>query len=72
MIRLEDLSILNPADFLMFGHGDLAYMKPDTDKNGKPIWAVHAADGTAVAAFSDAETARLTAARHDLALMDIQ
>ena len=72
MTRLEALNILNPNDFLMFGHGDLAYMKPAQDKDGKRIWAVHAADGTPVAAFTDPDTARHAAARHNLALMDVQ
>lgn len=72
MTQLEALKILNPNDFLMFGHGDLAYMKPARDKDGKPIWAIHAADGTPVAAFTDANLARATAARHNLALMDVQ
>lgn len=68
----DTLKTITANDFLMLGHGDIAYIKPSHDEQGNKIYAIHAADGTPVAGLPDATIARNMAEQHDLIVMDVQ
>ncbi|WP_029011675.1 DUF1150 family protein [Niveispirillum irakense] len=56
---------LSPKDFASFGVNDLAYVKPVT-LEGKPGFAIHAADGTALTVVARQDVAMATVRQHDM------
>lgn len=72
MIHTQELKTITAQDFLMFGHGDLAYIKPVTLDDGSAAYAIHAADGEGVVTIKDRDTAIALATRNELVVMDVQ
>ena len=70
--QAQQLKQLNDQDFLMYGVGDVAYIKPVTQANGQRAYGIYTADGNAVAALEKYEIARAMAMQHDLTVMTIQ
>ncbi len=68
----RELKSLSPQDFLLYGVGDLAYIKPVVQTNGQKAYAIHTADGTAVAEIAKYDIARAMAAQHDSMVLDVQ
>lgn len=56
---------LSPKDFASFGVNDLAYVKP-TLAEGRPAFAIHAADGTALTVVPRHDVALATVRQHDM------
>ena len=61
----SDLRSLSPAAFAQLGSPDLVYVKP-VEVNGKSAFAIHAADGTEVAAFASHDLALAAALHNDM------
>lgn len=49
-------SELSPQDFLMLGIDDIAYVKKER-QDGKEVFVIHSADGSAITALADREVA---------------
>ncbi|MEQ9607985.1 MAG: DUF1150 family protein [Kiloniellaceae bacterium] len=49
-------SELSPKDFLMLGIDDVAYVKKER-QDGKEVFVIHSADGSAITALADYEVA---------------
>lgn len=62
---IQYLLRLSPKDFASFGVNDLAYLKP-TLADGKPAFAIHAADGTALTVIERHDVAMATVRQHDM------
>ena len=61
----QPLRLLSPADFLRLGADDVAYIKPvDTPKG--IAYAIHGADGSALAVVPSYALAEATIKRNDL------
>ncbi|HTV45306.1 MAG TPA: DUF1150 family protein [Stellaceae bacterium] len=65
MDQIERIRHMSARELALFGMQDLAYIKPVVS-DGKPGYAVHAADGTQIAVLSDREVAFATVRQHDL------
>jgi hypothetical protein len=59
VLTIDLNSMVSAQDFLGFGVGEVAYVRPFHVMN-KPVFAVHAADGTPLSVF-DTEAAALEA-----------
>jgi hypothetical protein len=59
VLRVSADGTINPRDFLAFGVGEVAYVRPVRMMN-KSLFAIHAADGTPLSIF-DNETDALKA-----------
>ena len=70
MTVVEKLRTLSPSDFAALGMSDLAYVKPVVYED-KPVYAIHAADGTQMAIVADRELAFATIRQHDLEAVDV-
>ena len=70
MTAVEKLRRLSPTDFAALGMTDLAFVKP-VIADGKPAYAIHAADGTHMAVVGDRELAFATIRQHDLEAVDV-
>jgi hypothetical protein len=65
MNETEKLRSISPRDFAQLGMQDVAYVKRVTVNDGVG-YAIHAADGSAVAVLEDREVAFATVRQHDL------
>ncbi len=64
-IDLSDLRSLSPAAFAQFGAPDLVYVRP-VEGLGEAAFAIHAADGTELAAFASHDLALAMALQNDM------
>lgn len=69
--RDQRLKILSTADFLNFGAQHIAYIKPVTVE-GKSMYAVHAADGTAIGMSDTVDTAHVVIRQNDMFAVMLQ
>ena len=56
---------ISSNDLMALGLNDVAYVKPALIED-KPVFSVHAADGTQIAIFADREVAIAAVRRHDM------
>ncbi|MFM2045185.1 MAG: hypothetical protein RLY86_3761 [Pseudomonadota bacterium] len=61
---------LSPQDFATFGVNDVAYVKP-VQVNGLRGFAIHAADGTALAVVTDRLVAAATVRQNDMEAVSV-
>jgi len=67
------LQTLSAQDFLNFGLGHIAYIRPVSDDgNGSGRWGIFAADGTMITAHDNAEEAFLALRDSNLRPISIQ
>ncbi|MDJ0949422.1 MAG: DUF1150 family protein [Alphaproteobacteria bacterium] len=66
MYELERLRAITPQDFAVLGLNDVAYVKSVKDKDGKTVYAVHAADGSEMAVLDDREVAFAAIRQNDM------
>jgi hypothetical protein len=71
-VILEKLSALSLDQFMDLGMGGLSYIKPAGNINGKPIYALHGADGSHIATGQDIPTLHVIASQNNLIPMSIQ
>lgn len=65
MLSTSELKLMSPKAFAFLGAPALAYVK-EVDVEGEACFAVHAADGTAIAIFDDRDHAFAAAKQNDL------
>ena len=65
MNKIERIRQMSTRELALFGMQDIAYVKRAV-VNDAPGYAIHAADGTQIAAFADREVAFATVRQHDL------
>ncbi|MCH8181855.1 MAG: DUF1150 family protein [Proteobacteria bacterium] len=65
MVNLSELKSMSPEAFAYLGAPALAYVK-EVKVEGEPAYAVHAADGTAIAIFDNRDYAFAAAKQNDL------
>lgn len=70
MIATEKLRSISPKDFAGLGLNDVAFVKP-VEADGARAFAIHAADGTAMAVVVSRELAFAAIRQHDLEPMDV-
>lgn len=63
--EIARLKSISPKEFALWGIQDIAYIRPTT-VDGRPVFAVHAADGTPIAAMKSLEIAQATVRQNDL------
>jgi hypothetical protein len=56
---------MSPSDFAAYGMQQIAYVKP-VEAEGKPAFAVHAADGTPLTTLPEREVAYAVVRQNDL------
>lgn len=61
----QTLQVLSPKDFLAFGMDHVAYVKP-VQQDGAAMFAIHAADGTALAVVPGRDVAFATVRQHEM------
>ena len=61
----ESLKKLSQTDWLTFGLDDIAYLRP-TISDGKPVFAIHAADGSQLALAVSRDVGLAAMEQHDL------
>ncbi|MBI4030059.1 MAG: hypothetical protein HY370_00110 [Proteobacteria bacterium] len=67
------LQTLTTQDFLNFGLGHIAYIRPVSDDgDGAAYWGIFAADGTMMAAHENPEEAVLAARKSNLRPISVQ
>ena len=69
-VDLNDLRTLSSAAFAQLGVPDLVYVRPVV-VNGETAYAIHAADGTEVAAFASHDLALGMALQNDMEPMSV-
>ena len=69
-VDLNDLRTLSPAAFAQLGSPDLVYVKA-VEVRGESAFAIHAADGTEVAAFTTRDLALAAAVQNDMEPMSV-
>lgn len=62
----QPLRLLSHADFLRLGADDIAYIKPVETKDGGRAYAIHAADGSALAVAASYALAEATIKQNNL------
>jgi hypothetical protein len=62
----QPLRLLSQADFLRLGTDDVAYIKPVDTKEGVRAYAIHAADGSALAITKSYALAEATIKQNNL------
>jgi len=62
--------LMTQNDLRELGLEEVAYVKKHK-VNGKPTWVLHAADGTALAVQTDADSAVASARHHELSLVSV-
>ncbi|MGF1624090.1 MAG: DUF1150 family protein [Alphaproteobacteria bacterium] len=62
----QPLRLLSQADFLRLGTDDVAYIKPIVSKDGTRAYAIHAADGSALAVAASYLLAEATIKQNNL------
>ncbi len=65
MVNMSELKSMSPEAFAYLGAPALAYVK-EVEVEGEPAFAVHAADGTAIAIFDNRDYAFAAAKQNDL------
>ncbi len=65
MVNMSELKSMTPEAFAYLGAPALAYVK-EVKVEGEPAFAVHAADGTAIAIFDNRDYAFAAAKQNDL------
>jgi hypothetical protein len=65
MYTLQDLRAISTQDLAALGLQDVAYVK-SVLVDGKPAFAVHAADGTPIAVLSNRDVAFIAVRQHEL------
>lgn len=65
MMNIPELKSMSPEAFAYLGAPALAYVK-EVKVEGAPAFAVHAADGTAIAIFDNRDYAFAAAKQNDL------
>ncbi len=65
MNQSERIRHMSTKELALFGMQDIAYVKQAVG-DGEPGYAVHAADGTQTAFFTNREVALVTVRQHDL------
>ena len=70
MTTTERLERISSQDFLALGVNDVAYVKPVV-VGGKPVFAVHAADGQQIAVMANLELALTAIRRNDMEPLSI-
>ncbi len=65
MVNLSEFKSMSPEAFAYLGAPALAYVK-EVKVEGEPAYAVHAADGTAIAIFDNRDYAFAAAKQNDL------
>lgn len=65
MVNMSELKSMSPEAFAYLGAPALAYVK-EVKVEGEPAFAVHAADGTAIAIFDNRDYAFAAAKQNDL------
>ena len=65
MNNVERIRQMSARELALFGMQDIAYVKKAV-LNDAPGYAVHAADGTQIAAFADRDVASAAMRQHDL------
>ena len=65
MYTLQDLRAISSRDLAALGLQDVAYVK-SVLVDGKPAFAVHAADGTPIAVLSNRDVAFIAVRQHEL------
>ncbi len=65
------LKVLSTADFLNFGAQHIAYIKP-VDVEGKQVFSVHAADGTALGMTDTTDMAHVIIRQNDMFAVMLQ
>lgn len=66
-----DMRHLSEVQLASLGMAEIAYLKPVV-VNGTPAFAIHAADGTAMALAADAEVAMAAIRQHGLEPVRVQ
>ncbi|MGE5147017.1 MAG: DUF1150 family protein [Candidatus Eiseniibacteriota bacterium] len=66
MIDALKFDPMSSGDFAAYGLSDIAYVRPFKDEDGKMAYAIHAADGRAVAVMADREVAFATIRQNEL------
>ncbi len=62
---------LSNQDFLAFGVNQIAYIKP-MNVMGKPVYTLHAADGSALAVIDDYNAAVMVVRQNDMEPVTLQ
>ena len=57
MIETQKVEQMNSGDFAAYGLSDIAYVRAFKTEDGEMAYAIHAADGRAVAIMADREVA---------------
>jgi hypothetical protein len=57
MIDTQKYDSMTSGDFAAYGLADIAYVRPFKNEDGEMAYAIHAADGRAVAIMADREVA---------------
>ncbi len=70
MVNTSELKSLSPEAFAYLGAPALAYVK-EVKVEGEPAFAVHAADGTAIAIFDNRDYAFAAAKQNDLEAVSV-
>lgn len=70
MVNMSELKSLTPEAFAYLGAPALAYVK-EVEVEGAPAFAVHAADGTAIAVFDNRDHAFVAAKQNDLEAVSV-
>jgi hypothetical protein len=60
------MRLLSQADFMRLGTDDVAYIKPIETKDGAQAYAIHAADGSALAIAASYALAEATIKQNNL------
>lgn len=65
MTEVRTISQLSPKEFLALGAQQIAYVKP-ARRDGRPVFTIHAADGTEVGVTDDRDVAAAAVRQHGL------
>ena len=68
---LSDLKALSPAAFAQLGAPELVYVRPVESGGSDAGFAIHAADGTELAAFASHDLALAMALQNDMEPMSV-
>ena len=70
MTSLGKFKAITPQEFVSLGMQHLAYIKPVT-VNDRPMFSIHAADGTPMAVMEDRVVAEAAVRQHELEPMSV-
>jgi hypothetical protein len=66
-VTLNPLRTISPHGLLMLGINQIAYIRAGVANGDRPVWTLHAADGTLLSVQDHADQAILIARTNDLA-----